>query len=413
MSAAITALPLWGLTHRCFASSMSTLFRSLWRNAGHPCYSWVTQFLHHAGIAIDPAERLCVMKVFDKPAILDLVKAWHPSKEEQKMLMDRVRSERIHACAEAWCLVGCDVHRDTEKLKPWFPNVWPPSKYEIQNAGGVTAIKDRIRQGGLSVSEELRPWTGGFFAGLRMSGAIKPESQIYDGRWQVWKAHRELVNDLLESNIVKKFRNYLRTPDVFRLSRCPALLLPPDEPMGPDVVAGMFAGAQLIQYKDETWFGVPDTEAVRDLLEHWSIVPHHKDKYMGKRRLGISPFYAALFAHLMPMHSADRVLNVKGPAICPLLPQVYWDILFSKEHARIMTFAEALPFGCSVRTYRRRGWQRRDLHRQAVTSLGITGVSRSLKELIHRWYQEACEKRSANANTNGQRIPGLVATVPG
>lgn len=358
-----------------------------------------------AGIKNAMAEQVCVMKVYEKTAEDELYKTFLLYHDRRKQLWRQMHAERIEACSEAWCLVGSDAHRNTEKLRPWFPNRgWPPSIYEVQNSGGVRAIKERIRQGNLSIIDELRPWTGSFIHGLKMSGAIKPESQDNDGRWQIWApTYEELVRDLMvASQFAKRLESYRGTPEVYRLSRCPILMLPPEDPLDECVVAGLFAGARIEVRDNETWFAVPDSAEVRRLLDHWSIVWHGTGTFMGRPTLLISPFYPALFAHLMPECSANRARSVKSPAMSSRLPQIYWDILFSEEGERILPFADALPYGCSIRTFRRRGWRRNELHKEAVTLLGITHVAEPLRQMLRRWNEEARMKREV-ADYNAQR----------
>lgn len=361
-----------------------------------PSQTPYTRALGQAGIPNIPAELPCDMKTFERTAEDELYGTFLLDHARRKQLWRQMHEERIDACAQAWCLVGSDAHRNTDKLRPWFPNRhWPPSIYEVQNSGGVRAIKERIRQGGLCITDELRPWTGSFMRGLKLSGAIKPESQDNDRRWQIWApAHEELVNDIKSATqFSKRLESYSGTPGVYRLSRCPILLLPPEDPLDECVIAGLFAGAMIEVKEDKTWFAVPDSKEVRNLLEHWSIVWHRTGTFMARPNLWISPFYPALFAHLMPECSATRVLWAKRPAMCPQLAQIYWDILFSQEGERILPFADALPFGCSVRTYRRRGWRRNEMHKEAVTTLGITHVTESLRTVLRRWNQEAHMKR--------------------
>src|SRR5690606_31600062 len=149
----------------------------------------------------------------------------------------------------------------------------------------VRAIKERIRQGDLSITDELRPWTGSFMHGLKLSGAIKPESQDNEGRWQIWApAHEELVNDLMSAKqFSKRMESYSGTPEVYRLSRCPILMLPPDDPLDDGVIAGLFAGARIEAMKDVSWFSVPDSTEVRCLLDLWSIVWHREEMICGKK----------------------------------------------------------------------------------------------------------------------------------
>src|ERR1039458_4992156 len=124
----------------------------------------------------------------------------------------------------------------------------------------------------------------------------------------------------------------------------------------------------------------------------------------GRNMLRISPFYAALFADLMPAHSKQRLLTLRQPAVCPLLALLYWDWLYAslKPGMRILPYADALPFGCSRRTFYRRGWKREKLHWQAV-HMGILSVDQRLWVRINHWFeshQHMFDRRSDSASAH-------------
>jgi hypothetical protein len=155
------------------------------------------------------------------------------------------------------------------------------------------------------------------------------------------------------------------------------------------VVAGLFAGAQLRTIAGEQWLEVPDTQAIRQLLESWSIIFSSSQHIRHQNYLKVSPFFAALFANLLPACSGERILNVRKPAMCPLLALLYWDWLYApiKRGMRILPLADALPFGCSRRTFYRKGWKRDELHWKAV-HMGLLGVDQKLRGRMKDWFAQ-------------------------
>jgi hypothetical protein len=200
------------------------------------------------------------------------------------------------------------------------------------------------------------------------------------GRFRVdANAHPELVEDIANWHIAGK----LGSDDGFgrrRLVGCLATLLPPVDPIGASVLAGLFAGARLIEIDEEQWFEFSASDQAKALLDSWTILYEPSNAIRtNKNMLRVSPFYAALFADLMPAHSKQRILSLRRPAMCPLLALLYWDWLYSpiKPNERILPFPNALPFGCSRRTFYRRGWKRKELHWKAV-HMGLLSVDQQL-----------------------------------
>ncbi len=173
------------------------------------------------------------------------------------------------------------------------------------------------------------------------------------------------------------------------LRRCPAMWLPPADPQGPDVLAGMFAGSVVREDEDGQWLELPGTEEVMNLLTEWTILFSARRSFRGRPRIGVSPFFGALFARMMPINSRQRVLRVARPAMCPLLPVLYWEWVFCRRGQRMLPSPRALPFGCSRRTLFRHGWGRRqtNLHRVAIET-GICHITQGLRALMMRWFAE-------------------------
>jgi hypothetical protein len=299
------------------------------------------------------------------------------------------REQIILAIAKGYCLLDSKAHLHPETVYPFIPEELHqevgPTPCQMLYVGAPRTAKARLRQGNLGIEDKLRPWMPEFFRGLRLAGALSEKER---GRYRVdVKCHPELVADISEWKIAGRLGNN----DGFgrrRLTGCLATLLPVKDQTGEYAIAGLFAGARLRTIVDEQWLELPDSEAVRELLESWSILFWPGGRSHRRDYLRVSPFFGALFADLMPTHSQERILSVRHPAMCPLLPVLYWDWLYSPitKGMRILPFANALPFGCSRRTFYRKGWKRKELHRTAV-GVGILSVDPRLRKLIAEWFE--------------------------
>jgi hypothetical protein len=80
--------------------------------------------------------------------------------------------------------------------------------------------------------------------------------------------------------------------------------------------------------------------------------------------------------------------------MCPLLPAICWDLTLRKEHLPVIPFTGALPFSCSMRTFRRKKWKRHELHLMGVR-MGINGVDSRLRGRMAAWYKAQVKLRAA------------------
>jgi hypothetical protein len=306
------------------------------------------------------------------------------------------REQLILAIAKAYCLCDPKAHLHLESVRPFIPEelrreVWP-TPGQMNYVGAPKTSIARLRQGNLGIEDKLRPWTPEFFLGLRLSEGLQ-EKEI--GRFRIdVSALPELVEDMAKWHIAGK----LGTDDGYgrrRLVGCLATLLPAVDPMGASVLAGLFAGARLIKIAGEQWLEFPVSDQVKSLLDSWTILYEPSSgTRMKKNMLRVSPFFAALFADLMPNCSRERILNLRRPAMCPLLALVYWGWLYSpiKKGMRILPYADALPFGCSRRTFYRQGWKRKELHWKAV-HMGILSVDQRLRVHLNDWFNRHQDMR--------------------
>ncbi len=303
-------------------------------------------------------------------------------------LMDR--EPVLLATARAVCVMGTDViKRDLSPFPFWTPlsRDMPPTYGEVRWRGGVRAVRERVKRGGLGIEDRIRPWTGSFWRGLVISGALRVQATASWGRYQIWEAtHSALVRDIEGAKMGICFEQTTGASGCRRLSRCPSMLLPAQDDL--EVTAGLFAGSLLERdAKGDAWLVLPSTEAVISLLKRMTILFNPWRPFREKGRIVVSPFFGVLFASRMPQESAERIRAIRRPALGELLPLMYWTAYFGREGQWIPPFADALPFCISPRTYRRRRYGRSDLHKMAVLKYGILALAPPLRQAMMLWFR--------------------------
>ena len=310
------------------------------------------------------------------------------------------------AVARAYCIYGTDIFKTNE----WDDSFWgdldriSPTYAEIRWRGGVRAVRERIKRGNLGIEDSLRPWSGGYFQGLILSGALrKIHSPSIWGRYQIWEnSHQALVKDLELASIGMNFEKLPGASGCRRLSRCPAISLPA---LDEDIVAGLFSGARIEASGDGNWMVLPASEDVKSLLARMTILFQPWKPFRDQEQIAISPFYAPLFADRMATEASKRVLAIKRPAQRTTLPLLYWECYFAKEKQPIPPFAGALPFAVSPRTFRRRRFRKSELHKTAVLEYKILALAPPLRQAMLTWYRN----KSA---TLGKTITPQTDSVP-
>ena len=278
---------------------------------------------------------------------------------------------------------------------PWRCHYYVADRrYVWENTGRKLTI-ERISQGNLGIEDKLGVWTGEFWCGLKLSGALKKSVGTEFVIWE--KGHGDLIEDLIEMPLMKRLEPTASRSGLRRLRRCYAAYLPPVDPLGAAVLAGLLTGAALHEANDETWLNVPDNEAVRAFLNGWGL-PFRTARLHGRNRLLVSPLFGVLVAHLMPPHSARRMLAIKRAGDCPYLSAVLWEMALSRRYCPYMPFATALPYGCSKATFFRKGWHRADLHKAGWLSFGIR-ISDRFRAVLVTWYERQINERKERQAT--------------
>ena len=314
-------------------------------------------------------------------------------REARRNKYRREREALVDAAARALCVASFQAHREPEVIAQHFRgDPFVPGPTELRYAGGLKAVKERIAHGDLGIEEEVKPWTGGFWWGLTLSGALRPASADRPACHQVWElAHRELVMDLEEAAVPMSMERSTGRNGVRRLTQCHTMLLPPADEA--DVLAGLFAGSRLNDLDGQEWLVLPSGAEIVALLDSWTILRRPAPAFRGKERIAVSPFWAAFFTGRMPPHSAARIMDCERPGQCPLLPMCVYDAYFARRGRPLPPRAGVLPWLKSTRTIRRMRIDRSRLHRTLVLELGVCGLHVPLKLLMREWYESACRER--------------------
>ena len=252
-----------------------------------------------------------------------------------------------------------------------------PTKSQLK--GCMRPAKAMVAQ--LEMDSEVAPWTGGFWRGLQLSGAL-----VVHGGYPRVQVGRPWLEEDLER---LPFPGRLSPPDHQGrrwLVHCHAWRLPVMDLYAPDVMAGLLVGARRQQHNDGIWLVLPRTKSVQNLLGWW-----HLSAMEGKAadELLVSPFYGVLLSPNMPAASAMSMM-VKKAGGCPLLPVALFNALWgpggAKEGYLLPPRAGLLPFLCSHPTRSRRGWSREFLYRASVR-LGVHHIPLEQRRLLEAWRQ--------------------------
>jgi len=218
----------------------------------------------------------------------------------------------LTAIARAYVLVDARAHQQRRSVElVWDNNMGyprPPTECQMRYAGAPKAAISRLRQGNLGIEAKLGCWTGGFLLGLKLAGALVEKEP---GRYRIdGKLHPELVSDI-QSWVLAGRLGAADQDGRCRLIACPAVAhLPADDRQGAGVVAGLFAGARLTEIGGERWLELPADERNRQLLDAWTILNSPSRQIQHRNYIKVSPFYAPLFADLMPERSRERISSV-------------------------------------------------------------------------------------------------------
>lgn len=295
------------------------------------------------------------------------------------------RQATLMAATRAAVLLDRFAWSDIAAVLPyWDGNGAPPSRTQLR---GLAALVKETVPTIRDLDAKVAPWTGGFWLGLRLSGAITE----WSGRLELAPRRPWLESDLEHMSIP----GGLRPPNKRRarsLIGCLAARLPPASELGADVLAGLLTGARRHEAEDGVWLTFPRNDRTLRLLDYYgiSVVEGRLPSRRGLVRMGlwISPFYGHLVNHLMPPTTGESMVLIRHAGGCPVLPLAYWQVLHGAGDASQRYCnpprAGLLPYLVSHSTRRRLGYSREFLY-QASVRLGIAHVPLEMRQLINDW----------------------------
>jgi hypothetical protein len=320
--------------------------------------------------------------------------AGRPKRDHQRRMLAAVA--RLYVLATdrprgKWAAAMALADPPSDPRCAWRP-FFPMGHWFIREQLGRRKALGRIAEGSLGIEDRIGPWNGSFWAGLRMSGAIRKGPGT---EWIIWEpAHRDLVADIEAMPLMHRLEPRASRSGQRRLRRCYATLLPPEDATGRSLIAGLFAGAVMRGDSGEQWLELPAGGDVQAILLDWGIPFLPRERQKGRSVVLVSPLFAMLVAHLMPPRSAGRIRTVRKAGGCPLLPAILWKMALSVKGRRRVPFPDAVPFGISRASQFRRGWNKLDLHRMGWLDYGIR-VPPKLRELLVDWLRRReCERHS-------------------
>ena len=310
------------------------------------------------------------------------------SRPEPETTIDSRTRGMLETAATACVLRHPRPWNDPAEMLPYWSGPGSlPTKWQM--VGVAKTVKTRVRRGVPGLDTSLSPYTGGFWRGLEMSGALVR----HGGRPRLLPGRPWLEQDLARL----PFPGRLAAPDRHGcrwLIDCAAFWQPAGSEYAEDVLAGILAGALRQEHHDGTWLVVPRTEQTERIIGWWklnvssgSLVRRGVSRKRGQA-LMVSPFYGVLLSQRMPAACATA-MQVRHAGNCPLLPLAIWEVMWGAggpPHYLLPDRSGSLPFICSNATRKRHGWTRDVLHCAAV-GLNVAHVPLELSRLINEWSQ--------------------------
>jgi len=251
----------------------------------------------------------------------------------------------------------------------------------------------KVREGGWD--PEGGVWSRDFVHGLKLSGALRKRED--SGSFYIpFPSRRQWLVESIEAGLPVScvgsgesamsggLRGYVVRG--FYLGE-----MPPSDPCGVGVVAGMLAGSMKVRKEDGLWLVIRRSEEAEWVLGRWTVA-YKVGKGFTKWNDVIltSPFYAAVFRWRMPDLARPWIEKTVKPAWCPLLPMAMWQMGFRGEEKSCgMPFPGALPWGRGRMEASRMGVGQKGLKLAVMNECGVTGVGSGLRDEMVACYERA------------------------
>ena len=292
------------------------------------------------------------------------------------------KNKLIEFCAKNYLLFGKRI-KDIFPLKPYFSNEPIPTNRQIREWQVWGKIKNKIKEGGLEVGEDLGIWTPSFCKGIRDSGIFY---RIRKGSFHLNCNYNDFLLDIKNLKLPHRLSKIYKN-NTINLSSCPFMEYGvfSDKYNHNEYLAGLFTGCRLKRINNEDWMVVPCRSEERH-KKVINILDNYKILYrVEKLSILISPFYGALFFGYMPINSASRVINVEKAVDGSKLALVYWNMVRVIGQPVAPPRAQILPYALSYASYWNRGIIKNNDIREIGVSMGIVGISDELRELMKEW----------------------------
>ena len=279
------------------------------------------------------------------------------------------RQAIIETTAKALVLQKLDPREHPEVLDPYWQG---PGRLPSKDMLFTVFKPAKALIPFLDLEDATAPWNGGFWRGLRLSGAvyqrwsetyIRPDLAHLVEDLQSWPYAGGLGQRL---NLKHSYIHRLQPTDIFSRS----------------VLAGLLYGAFEVD-EDGWWLEVPRSPDVMVLLDAWKL-----STTQSKDRLRVSAWYGLILNPWMPLAGACRLTSLHHFGDCPLLPIVYHLLCWptrGEDHWCWPTRSNwPLPASCSDVTRRKHGWNQEFVHR-ASTKMGLAHVPPRMREVLEFW----------------------------
>ena len=303
------------------------------------------------------------------------------------------------ASARLLVLYGSGACFELEKLIEQFPEGWilPASRTIQKKVGGLKGLYSQLAEGGLFDDAELAPWTSDFIYGLKLGGAILWKGEKEGYRIRQLEAREPLVKDLEQMPLychLSSPSNRGRGETERRLTLFHAARMPVTDPYSPSAMAGFLASGRLLKRDGEEWLELKGFRLGSALLDLWTIP--YETIYKGTDRILVSPFYGAVFSHIMPEHVSQWMHSFEKPACCPLLPAMSWEMALKGVAGEEsgLPFTGALPYGSVRQVLGRKGYGVRTLRKVGLDEFGLTAVYPGLREVLLECFHNITQRRN-------------------
>jgi hypothetical protein len=303
------------------------------------------------------------------------------------------------AAAKAMLFNGRYAYKERALIQQHLPagEIAPHSREELHRlTGGKKRCLEILRAGWLVSDEAVAPWTPGFILGLRRSGAlveIREKGSSRPGRMKVWLLDRSSKRGWLAADLGSAAPAYCRVidrpwlgSDGRKVTDFPVAELPCSDEESLQVLAGVVAGAKLVEKEGVWWLRV--SPRCLGFLGSWGVPCESR----ARNGLVLSPFWGALMSGMMPPRlrmgfealSKERKIRIGQ---CPELPGALWQMAID-DGWKGMPGSGVLPFGVKGRDWLE-SRKVKELPGIAMERWGLTRVRPEVRGLLLEWIGRA------------------------